>query len=195
MVFSKGCGSALLYLDESRNENNSAAGVTGTRNRAQVSLSLRRPFRNIQQLRPQQKAGGQFPRVARKVPPHSVGEGEAYCCIRRQEVKRSVPGAAIIMEIEKFPGVHYETADLVPRSAARALVSLIEGWTTTYEDSAKTTERERETHFGQYDQVRYYGADFRARVRAAGSTLEEFAAGGAEAWQFLLRRGERFSSP
>src|SRR5262249_37034887 len=80
---------------------------------------------------------------------------------------------------------------LTPGGLLVALVLVIEGWSTTYEDSSKTSERERELYFGQIDHVRLYGADFRDRIRAAGFALDEFTAGGAESAQYSLQRGEK----
>jgi SAM-dependent methyltransferase len=53
-------------------------------------------------------------------------------------------------------------------------IPIIEGWPETYEDRTLTSPRDREVHFGQFDHVRYYGQDFRARVRTAGFRLDEF---------------------
>ena len=57
---------------------------------------------------------------------------------------------------------------------ALLMFPLVEGWTTTYEDSSKTTVEERWQYFGQGDHVRRYGADVRRRIVDAGFTLEEF---------------------
>ena len=80
---------------------------------------------------------------------------------------------------------------LRPEGQLIAMVPIIEGWDHTYEDKSKTSEYDRRVHFGQYDHVRYYGADFRDRVRSAGFELAEFGATGAESVQFGLLRGER----
>ena len=45
-----------------------------------------------------------------------------------------------------------------------------------YENPAVTTPEERLLHFEQSDHVRYYGADIRDRIRAAGFALGEFTA-------------------
>jgi SAM-dependent methyltransferase len=80
---------------------------------------------------------------------------------------------------------------LAPGGLLVALVPVIEGWLTTYEDSSKTSEKERELYFGQIDHVRLYGADLRDRVRAAGFVLDEFTAGGVESAQYSLQRGDK----
>jgi SAM-dependent methyltransferase len=72
-----------------------------------------------------------------------------------------------------------------------AMVPIIEGWDASYEDSALTTERQRHIHFGQYDHVRYYGADFRDRVTQAGFQLVEFTANGPDSPRYRLKRGEK----
>jgi len=39
--------------------------------------------------------------------------------------------------------------------------------------------------------VRYYGADVRGRIRAAGFQLEEFTAEGEDVLTYALQRGEK----
>jgi SAM-dependent methyltransferase len=70
-------------------------------------------------------------------------------------------------------------------------VPLIEGWDYTYEDHRILAARDRELHFGQWDHLRYYGRDFRERLKVAGFAVTEFTACGADAVRFGLLRGER----
>lgn len=72
-----------------------------------------------------------------------------------------------------------------------AMVPLIEGWGQSYEDPAVVTEADRDLHFGQYDHVRYYGADFRERMRDARFTVAEFTAEGRDTVVYRLIRGEK----
>lgn len=72
-----------------------------------------------------------------------------------------------------------------------AMVPIVEGWPTTYENKSKVSEEDRRIHFGQFDHVRYYGADFRDRIRAAGFALSEFWLGGEDTFAYSLMRGER----
>jgi hypothetical protein len=65
---------------------------------------------------------------------------------------------------------------LSPAGFALLMFPLVEGWTTTYEDSSKTDEEERWQHFCQGDHVRRYGADVRQRIVDVGFTLREFTA-------------------
>jgi SAM-dependent methyltransferase len=78
-----------------------------------------------------------------------------------------------------------------PGGLALLMVPLIEGWDTSYEDSAITSAEGRELHFGQWDHVRYYGADFADRVRNAGFKVDRYTAGGAAAVRHSLWRGEK----
>ena len=72
-------------------------------------------------------------------------------------------------------------------------VPLIEGWEKTYENDTVVTELERELHFDQNDHIRYYGRDFRDRLRAAGFCgIEEITAEGEDVVQYGLQRGEKF---
>jgi len=80
---------------------------------------------------------------------------------------------------------------LKPNGQLVALVPVVEGWARTFEDSSKTTEKERELYFGQSDHVRMYGADFRDRVRSAGFVLGEFTAEAVESVQYGLMRGDK----
>lgn len=72
-----------------------------------------------------------------------------------------------------------------------AMVPIIEGWDTTYEDPAVTSKQDRQTHFGQSDHVRYYGRDFRDRLTLAGFDIREYAASGQDAVKYGLARGEK----
>ena len=71
------------------------------------------------------------------------------------------------------------------------MVPIVEGWAHSYENAAVTTDHGRHLHFGQNDHIRYYGSDFRDRVRAAGFTLDEFTAEGADSVTYNLMRGEK----
>ena len=72
-----------------------------------------------------------------------------------------------------------------------ATVPLVEGWDTTYENAAVTTAKDRDLHFGQWDHVRYYGRDFRERLKAVGFTVTEYVGDAAQVLQYGLLRGER----
>ena len=72
-----------------------------------------------------------------------------------------------------------------------AMVPIIEGWETTYEDPAITSERDRQRHFGQFDHVRIYGRDFRDRLKMAGFDISEYSANGSDAVKYGLIRGEK----
>lgn len=80
---------------------------------------------------------------------------------------------------------------LVPGGYAVIMIPIVEGWGATYEDPSVVTEADRDRLFGQYDHVRFYGADFRDRVRQAGLSLTEYTAEGPLAPQFGLMRGEK----
>jgi predicted SAM-dependent methyltransferase len=72
-------------------------------------------------------------------------------------------------------------------------VPIIEGWATTYENSNVTSDIDRELHFGQYDHVRYYGSDFRGRLKDAGfKSIQEYTAKGEDVVTYALQRGEKF---
>jgi SAM-dependent methyltransferase len=78
-----------------------------------------------------------------------------------------------------------------PGGVAYLMVPLVEGWDTTYEDARLLGREERALHFGQADHLRWYGRDFRDRVREAGFSLTEHCATGAETAEYGLTLGER----
>jgi SAM-dependent methyltransferase len=80
---------------------------------------------------------------------------------------------------------------LVSGGVALLLTPIIEGWAQTYENSDVKSDRDREIYFGQNDHVRYFGYDFRDRIRGAGFNLEEFTAVEPFVSQFALLRGEK----
>jgi SAM-dependent methyltransferase len=71
------------------------------------------------------------------------------------------------------------------------MVPIVDGCPTTYEDETITSPEEREIHFGQYDHVRRYGADFIQRVRNAGFEFQVHVAFGKEAVRYGLLMGEK----
>lgn len=80
---------------------------------------------------------------------------------------------------------------LKPGGVALIMLPVIEGWATTYENPALASPEERKRHYGQSDHVRYYGADVRGRIRAAGFVLDEFTAEGPDVLTYALQRGEK----
>src|SRR6266567_483298 len=80
---------------------------------------------------------------------------------------------------------------LKPGGIALIMLPVIEGWAMTYENPRVRTAEERKRHYGQADHVRYYGADVRGRIRAAGFQLEEFTAEGEDVLTYGLQRGEK----
>jgi SAM-dependent methyltransferase len=72
-------------------------------------------------------------------------------------------------------------------------VPIVEGWDRTYENSSVTDPVLRDLHFGQFDHVRFYGRDFRDRLRDAGfSRIEEITAEGSDVIEYGLLRGDKF---
>jgi SAM-dependent methyltransferase len=80
---------------------------------------------------------------------------------------------------------------LSPGGLALLSFPIIEGWDATYEDGTVAGEQARELHFGQYDHVRYYGRDVRARIAQAGFCLEEITAVEPLVARYGLLRGEK----
>lgn len=80
---------------------------------------------------------------------------------------------------------------LRPGGRLIAMVPLVEGWDRTYENPAILSEADRFRHFGQEDHVRYYGADFRERLKAGGFLVSEYEGDGADCVRYRLSRGEK----
>jgi SAM-dependent methyltransferase len=80
----------------------------------------------------------------------------------------------------------------VLKPGGRALLAfpIAEGWSETYEDPEVVTTGDRDLHFGQFDHVRYYGADVRDRIRSAGFRISEYSAKGMDCAKYGLIRGE-----
>ena len=77
-----------------------------------------------------------------------------------------------------------------PGGTVLIMVPIVETWETTYENPTIDGARERERHFGQFDHVRYYGADLRDRIRDAGFALSEFTSQTDDVLRYGLNRGE-----
>lgn len=80
---------------------------------------------------------------------------------------------------------------LRPAGQAIVMFPIVEGWAHSYENPAVKTVADRILHFGQWDHVRFFGADVRTRIAAAGFALDEFTADGADAVKYRLLRGEK----
>jgi ubiquinone/menaquinone biosynthesis C-methylase UbiE len=80
---------------------------------------------------------------------------------------------------------------LKSKGVALIMLPVIEGWARTYENPRVKTAEERKRHYGQADHVRYYGADIRDRIKAAGFALDEFTAEGEDVLTYALQRGEK----
>jgi hypothetical protein len=80
---------------------------------------------------------------------------------------------------------------LKPGGFALIMCPVVEGWSHTYENSRVQTPADRTLHYGGFDHVRYYGADLRDRIGAAGLSLEEFTAEGEAVIRHSLTRGEK----
>jgi SAM-dependent methyltransferase len=136
------------------------------------------------------------PRAARYVTADITGVG-----VDRQESieATSFPDAAFDMVISSHVFEHVDDRRAIaemcrilrPSGVLVCMVPLIEGWDTTYENPGVLTPRERDLHFGQSDHVRYYGRDFRDRLRAGGFAVREYTAEGGPAVVHGLLRGEK----
>jgi ubiquinone/menaquinone biosynthesis C-methylase UbiE len=80
---------------------------------------------------------------------------------------------------------------LRPSGMAVIMVPLEEGLDETYENPLIVSEADRLIHFGQEDHVRYYGRDFRDRLREEKFSLREWVSKEPYVRRHGLRRGER----
>jgi SAM-dependent methyltransferase len=70
------------------------------------------------------------------------------------------------------------------------MMPIIEAWDETYEDKTVRTPADRERHFGQWDHLRWFGADIRKRIGAQNFECREFVADGPDSARHNLIRGE-----
>lgn len=80
---------------------------------------------------------------------------------------------------------------LAPGGLALLMFPVQHGWSRTYENADIRTPEQRRLHFGRPDHVRYYGADARARIEAAGFRVTEFVAVEPDVHKYGLARGDR----
>jgi SAM-dependent methyltransferase len=136
------------------------------------------------------------PRAARYVTADVTGVGvdrkESIEAISFPDASFDIVIASHVLEhVEDRRAMRELKRVLRPAGVLVCMVPIIEGWETTYEDPAVLTATDRELHFGQSDHVRYYGRDFRDRLRAAGFGLSEFTADGSLSSRYGLLRGEK----
>jgi SAM-dependent methyltransferase len=113
----------------------------------------------------------------------AIGAPDAsFDCVVCSHVLEHVDDAKALAEVYRV---------LKPGGIALIMLPVIEGWAKTYENAAAKSPQERMRHYGQWDHVRYYGADVRDRIRAAGFALEEFTAEGPDVLTYALQRGEK----
>jgi len=79
---------------------------------------------------------------------------------------------------------------LRPGGQALLMAPVAEGWAETFEDATIEAGAARHRYFAQSDHVRYFGADIRERMRAAGFDLAEFTASGRQSGDMGIARGE-----
>lgn len=106
----------------------------------------------------------------------------SYDCVLCSHVLEHVDDAKALAEMYRV---------LKPGGIVLIMLPVIEGWAKTYENPRVYTPEERKRHYGQADHIRYYGADVRDRIRAAGFALEEFTAEGEDVLTYALQRGEK----
>jgi hypothetical protein len=70
-------------------------------------------------------------------------------------------------------------------------IPIVEGWDQSYENATVHLAQDREMHFGQFDHLRLFGADFRAMVADARFSLDEYTAFGPQAVKYSLIPGEK----
>ncbi|MGA2219097.1 MAG: methyltransferase domain-containing protein [Terracidiphilus sp.] len=79
---------------------------------------------------------------------------------------------------------------LVPGGMFITAVPIVEAWSTTYENPSVVSKRDRIKHYGADDHRRWYGRDFRDRLKEAGFTVEEFVGDGSDTVKYGLVRGD-----
>lgn len=81
---------------------------------------------------------------------------------------------------------------LKPGGLLIAMMPVIEGWSSSFEDESKLGDVEsRILYFGQHDHVRFFGSDVRKRLAAPGFVVEEYTAVEPYVSRHGLTRGEK----
>lgn len=80
---------------------------------------------------------------------------------------------------------------LAPGGAVVLSFPIALGFEQTYENAAIASKAHRDLHFGQWDHVRYYGADAAARIAAAGFEVSVFTVSEPEVHRHGLSRNAR----
>lgn len=107
-------------------------------------------------------------------------EFEVICC---SHVLEHVDDARAIPELYRI---------LTSGGLLIAMVPIVEGWETTFEEKSKTANaHDRVLYYGQYDHVRFYGKDISHRFCKAGFSVEEFVAKEPDVSRHGLMRGEK----
>jgi len=126
-----------------------------------------------------------------------LAPGRADCILNIERIDQPDESWDVVVCSHVFEHVNDQVALAELRRILRkgalliAMVPIIEGWETTYEDPAITSEQDRQRHFGQFDHVRIYGRDFRDRLKMAGFDISEHSANGSDAVKYGLVRGEK----
>jgi SAM-dependent methyltransferase len=107
---------------------------------------------------------------------------ESFDCIVCSHVLEHVDDKRSLAEMKRI---------LSPTGVLIAMVPIVEGCDTTYENETIRDQPCRELHFGQDDHVRIYGKDFRERLYQAGLEFNEYTAAGVEAVRFGLIMGQK----
>lgn len=102
--------------------------------------------------------------------------------IMANHVLEHVDDAAALREIARV---------LAPRGVAVLTVPLVEGWPETLEQGPDWGPEERRRYCTDPDHRRFYGRDFRDRLRAAGLWSTEFTAMEPDVARHGLQRGEK----
>jgi len=107
---------------------------------------------------------------------------ESFDCIICSHVLEHVDDVAALSELHRV---------LKSDGVLLLMIPVLYGWARTYENPGITAPEERRRHFGQWNHVRWYGADIRERIASAEFGLSEFLAPMAAVLQFRLMREER----
>jgi SAM-dependent methyltransferase len=107
----------------------------------------------------------------------------SFDCVICSHVLEHVDDKLALAEIHRI---------LRPAGILIAMVPIIEGWEATYENPAILDWHARKRHFGGGTHVRFYGRDFRDRIRDAGfARIDEYTGSPEDILRYGLSRGER----
>ena len=156
--------------------------------------------KDVLHFAPEEAIGRDLKRLGSSYKGADLMPGKADICLNIEKIDLADASIGVVVAIMVLEHVNDEAAlsevyrVLEPGGFALFMVPIVEAWAQTLEERDLSqpvqTRKDRFRYFGQWDHVRYYGRDFRDRLRQAGFDVEEFIAEEPDVRKYGLVRGE-----